>query len=165
MFFLKTMPLIGGAVIMITFKTLVVAIALAATPVVGAMTTTSVAQAAVTYQAPATSTITVEKKNGNAIVSWQGLGPVSAVEHYVGHGKKGGFVKRIKLPTSASSVVLGDIVKNGGRFNLQKPDGGFLHLECGGNLETTMPKFDGCHVDCSYIDPATGQPAGALVID
>ncbi len=144
-------------------KTLAVAIMLAAAPVIGAMTA-SVAQAA-TYQAPVTSTITVEKKDGNAVVSWRGLGPVSAVEHYVGHGKKGGFVKRIKLAAAASSVVLGDIAKNGGRFNLKMADGSYLHLECSDNDQATQPKFDGCHVDCSYIDPATGQPAGALEVD
>ncbi|NTW75583.1 MAG: hypothetical protein HGB34_01655 [Candidatus Moranbacteria bacterium] len=147
-----------------TIKTLAVAIMLTAAPVVGVMTTAVPVQAA-TYQAPATSTITVEKKDGNAVVSWRGLGPVSAVEHYVGHGKKGGFVKRISLPAGASSVILGDIAKNGGRFNLQMADGTYLHLECGGNPETTMPKFVGCRVDCSWIDPATGQPAGALEVE
>ncbi|NTW30806.1 MAG: hypothetical protein HGA33_05995 [Candidatus Moranbacteria bacterium] len=147
-----------------TIKTLAVAIMLTAIPVVGVMTT-SVAEAA-TYQAPASASLTVMKQGGgNAVVSWQGLSSVAVVEHYVGNGQKWGFVKSIKVPAGATSVVLGNIAKNGGRFNLQMQDGTYLHLECGGNPETTMPQFTGCHVDCSWIDPATGQPAGALEID
>ncbi|NTW45487.1 MAG: hypothetical protein HGB18_00345 [Candidatus Moranbacteria bacterium] len=139
---------------------------LIATPVTIGVTANASAQVVQTYQAPASASLTVTKQGGNAIVTWKGLdADVAFVEHYIGNGKKGGFIKPIKVPAGASSVVLADIAKNGGRFNLKMADGTFLHLECGGNPETTMPKFVGCHVDCSWVDTRTGQPAGALEVD
>lgn len=116
-----------------------------------------------TYQAPAAAVVTAEPDGkGNVVVSWTEPIKIATVEHYVGHGEKSGFVKVINVG-AAKKAVLVKVAKNGARFNLKTVSGAFLHLECGGNDRTMQPKLVGCEVDCSYIDPDTGQPAGALV--
>lgn len=99
--------------------------------------------------------------NGNAVITWTDPMQVKAIEHYVGHGKKGGFINTIPVG-AAKQVVLKDIAKNGGRFNLVGTNGKYLHLECGGNLETVMPTFKGVQNDCSF--EVNGQKVGALVV-
>ncbi len=98
---------------------------------------------------------------GNAVIAWTDPMQVKAIEHYVGHGKKGGFVNTIPVG-SAKQVVLKDIAKNGGRFNLVGTNGKYLHLECGGNPNTVMPTFKGLGNDCSF--EVNGQKVGALVV-
>lgn len=116
-----------------------------------------------TFQAPSTASIVVEKDaNGNAKVTWDGI-PVASVEHYIGHGKKGGHVNTINVGGS-KSVMLADLAKNGGRIGLKTTDGTYVHVECGGNPNTTMPRMNGLRPDCSHSDPVTGQVVGALVI-
>lgn len=99
--------------------------------------------------------------NGNVTVAWTDPMKVKAVEHYIGHGQKSGFINVIDVG-GAKKVVLKDIAKNGGRFNLVGTNGKYLHLECGGNLETVMPTFKGVGNDCSF--EVNGEKVGALVV-
>lgn len=118
-----------------------------------------------TAQVPPSATITATMDgSGNAVISWTEPLKVVRVQHYIGHGRKGGFIKDINVG-AAKQVVLGDVAKNGGRFNVVTDSGKFLHLECGGNSETTMPTFKGVKLDCSYTDPSSGQLVGALVVE
>lgn len=114
-----------------------------------------------TAQVPPSATITATVVDGNAVVSWTDPLKVIRVQHYIGHGKKGGVVKDISVGAE-KQVILGDIAKNGGRFNFVTEGGRFLHLECGGNPETTEPRLKGVVKDCSYTDPHSGQLVGAL---
>jgi|GEM_PF-4679348 len=102
--------------------------------------------------------------NGGALIQWTPNMPVAVVEHYVGHGQRGGFIQQISVATGKHEAMLADVAKNGGRFNLKFADGTYLMLECGGNDKTRMPIFTGLGVDCSHTDPSTGQKVGALVL-
>ncbi len=119
-----------------------------------------------THQVPPTATMTATKDaNGNVMIIWTDPLKVTKVQHYIGHGRKGGFIKDIQVGAE-KKVVLADIAKNGGRFNVVTENGKFLHLECGGNTETVMPKFVGMKVDCSYHGKDGNGPAeGALVVE
>lgn len=119
------------------------------------------AQAATQQFNPSVVVSATKDGNGNAVIAWTDPMQVKAVEHYIGHGRKGGFINRIDVG-SAKQVVLKDIAKNGGRFNLVGTNGKYLHLECGGNLETVMPTFKGVQNDCSF--EVNGQKVGALVV-
>lgn len=88
--------------------------------------------------------------NNNATIAWTDPMQVKAIEHYIGHGKKGGFINGIDVG-SAKQVVLKDIAKNGGRFNLVVVNGDYLHEECGGNDKAKMPTFRGLEVDCTCV--------------
>lgn len=116
-----------------------------------------------TAQMPSSATITATVVDGNAVIAWTDPLRVTRVQHYIGHGKKGGVVKDIAVGAE-KQVILGDIAKNGGRFNVITEGGQFLHLECGGNNTTTEPTLDGVVKDCSYTDPKSGQLVGALVV-
>ena len=116
-----------------------------------------------TAQMPPSTTITATVVDGNAVITWTEPLRVTRVQHYIGHGKKGGMVKDIAVGAE-KQVILGDIAKNGGRFNVVTEGGVFLHLECGGNSETTEPRLEGVVKDCSYTDPKSGQLVGALVV-
>ncbi|MDP2837778.1 MAG: hypothetical protein Q8O53_00675 [Candidatus Moranbacteria bacterium] len=107
--------------------------------------------------------ITVDGKQ-HVEVTWTDPMQVLTVEHYIGHGVKSGMVKTINVG-AAKKVVLEDVAKNGSRFNVKLVGGRFLHLECGGNRETTMPTFKGLKVDCDFTDKASGQKVGALVAE
>lgn len=122
-----------------------------------------------TAQVPATATISAEVTDGNAIITWTDPLKVVRVQHYIGHGKKGGVIKDIAVGAE-KQVILGDIEKNGGRFNFVTEGGQFLHIECGGNDETTEPTLKGRMVKdkermCDYIDPKSGEKVGALVVE
>lgn len=119
------------------------------------------AQAATQQFNPSVAVSATMDGKGNAVIAWTDPMQVKAVEHYVGHGKKGGFINTIPVG-SAKQVVLKDIAKNGGRFNFVGTNGKYLHLECGGNLETVMPTFKGLENDCSF--EVNGQKVGALVV-
>lgn len=118
-------------------------------------------QAATQQFNPSVVVSATKDKNGNAIISWTDPMQIKAIEHYIGHGKKGGFINTIPV-SSGKQVVLKDIAKNGGRFNLIGANGKYLHLECGGNLETVMPTLKGVQNDCSF--EVNGQRVGALVV-
>ncbi len=120
------------------------------------------AQAATQQFDPKVVVSATKDAKGNAIIAWTDPMQIKAVEHYVGHGKKSGFINTIPV-TSAKQVVLKDIVKNGGRFNLVGANGKYLHLECGGNQETVMPTFKGLTNDCSH--EINGVKVGALVVN
>ncbi|MDB5874654.1 MAG: hypothetical protein JWQ07_4096 [Ramlibacter sp.] len=102
---------------------------------------------------------------GNAIIGWTGV-DVELVEHYVGHGTRGGFIKRI-LTGGARSAILADVHKNGGRFNLKlasaSSSGEYFYIDCNADGRT-QERLVGIRADCSYRDPSSGQLAGALVV-
>lgn len=122
------------------------------------------ASAADTAVVPSAEISAVKDAAGNVIIAWTEPLKVVKVERYVGHGQKWGNVQAINVGDK-KSVVLGDIAKYGGRFNLVAIDGRFLHLECGGNPNRSSPHLKGLSVDCSYADPATGELVGALVVN
>jgi hypothetical protein len=95
-----------------------------------------------TAQVSRSAIVSAVKDGNNAVVTWTDPLKVTRVQHYIGHGKKGGFIKDIAVG-SEKKVILGDVQKNGARFNVVTDSGKFLHLECGGNAETTMPTFKG----------------------
>ena len=117
-----------------------------------------------TAQVPSSATITATVVDGNGVVTWTDPLRVTRVQHYIGHGKKGGTINDITVGAE-KQVVLGDLAKNGGRFNVVVENGQFLHLECGGNDTTVEPKLVGLRKDCSYADPDSGQLVGALVVE
>ncbi len=111
-------------------------------------------------------TATRDPATGNAIIGWPDSLPVMAVEHYIGHGgAASGRTKVINVTSGTSQVVLADVVKNGGRFGLVMKGSSYLHIECGGNANTSEASLRGISKDCTERDPATGQLVGALVIN
>lgn len=116
---------------------------------------------AATQQVGPNAIVSAKVENGNAVISWTDPMQVKSVEHYIGHERKGGFINTIPVG-SAKQVILKDVGKNGGRFNLVGSNGKYLHLECGGNQETVMPTLKGLKNDCSF--EKDGQKVGALVV-
>lgn len=118
-----------------------------------------------THQAPPSVVISATKDaNGNAFVTWTGPLKVEKAEHYVGDDGKS-FGKPYPIIVGNSTrIVLKDIRKNGGAFNFIASDGLFLHLECGGNTETTEPTLKGVSKQCTE-DEKTGQKVGRLVVN
>jgi hypothetical protein len=114
-----------------------------------------------TFQAPASAQITAtERVDGSVQLSWTGV-QFSAVELYVGHGQRGGYVSRVNLGAATSYIVPPGTTD---RLNFVGVSGvQFLHLECGDNDRTTQPRLVGLTVDCSFTG-ATGGAEGALVI-
>jgi hypothetical protein len=112
-----------------------------------------------THQAPTSATISATPNAKGYVLSWTEPLDVSTVEIYFNPGERSGYVGKVNVG-SAKSIQL---PANAKRFNLVATDGKFLHLECGGNDQTSMPTFSGVAVNCDYIDN-TGHAAGALVI-
>lgn len=103
----------------------------------------------------------VKNPDGSATVFWNGPIKVLRAEHYVGHGKDGGFI--VKIPAGdARQVTLKDIAKNGGRFQLFTTEDKPTHIECGNNSSTVMPTTENVGFDCSHV--MGGQNVGAWFV-
>ena len=113
---------------------------------------------------PGTVITATKSADGNVFIGWSDNLSVTAAEHYVGHGTKGGLIKVIKVAPGTKLLALSDVSRNGGRLGLVTANG-YFHVECGGNSSVIEATLVGLHKDCSHVDPATGQLVGALVID
>jgi hypothetical protein len=113
-----------------------------------------------THQAPASATVSATATSDGYTISWTDPLQVSAIEIYYGHGTRAGYVSKVNV--GAAKAVR--VPANATRFNFVTTNGQYLHLECGGNDQTSMPTLKGVSVDCSYLD-GTGHAAGALVIN